>query len=191
MSTPTRRRKAGILATAALLGAIGAGVACESVPSATFATPVASGGEVGPPPPSSSAEPPGGPCVTSIDCGGDLVCGYDPTAGCAALGQCVEQEPGPAGPPACGCDGLPVQYVALGWTNAPAASPLSCGAEAGVDAAGGPNDAGGPDDAGGDGGAAGDAGGDATGNEDAGDAGAGAEDGGDAAEEDDGDTGAG
>ncbi len=71
--------------------------------------------------------------MTSIDCAGGLVCGYDPTQGCDAPGSCVAQVSGPEGPPACGCDGLPVQYVTPTSTSAPVASPLSCGADAGAE----------------------------------------------------------
>jgi len=103
-------------------------------------------GCVGPPPPVDAgatippSTPPipvaqqsaGGPCVTSIDCAGGLVCGYDPDGGCASPGECVAQVSGPAGPPACGCDGTPVQYVAPGYTSVPVASPTACEEDSGV-----------------------------------------------------------
>jgi hypothetical protein len=76
----------------------------------------------------------GSSCVTSIDCGGGLVCGYEANAGCNAPGSCVQEPSGAPGPTACGCDGLPVQYVAPTYTSVPVASPLPCGDEAGVDA---------------------------------------------------------
>ena len=40
---------------------------------------------------------------------------------------------GAAGPPACGCDGNPVQYVAPGYTSVPVASPTACDEDASVD----------------------------------------------------------
>jgi hypothetical protein len=70
-------------------------------------------------------------CVTSVDCSGGEVCGFDPNGGCNAPGACVPQTAGPAGPPACGCDGTPVQYVASGYTSAPVASPYPCGSDGG------------------------------------------------------------
>jgi hypothetical protein len=79
----------------------------------------------------------GSACVTSLDCGGALVCGYDPKDGCDAQGECVAQVSGPAGPPACGCDGSPAQYVAPGFTSVPVASAEPCdfdAGEAGTDA---------------------------------------------------------
>ncbi len=82
------------------------------------------------PPPNQSE---GGPCVTSIDCAGGLVCGYDSKAGCDAQGECVVEVSGAAGPPACGCDGNPVQYVAPGYTSVPVASPTACDEDASVD----------------------------------------------------------
>jgi hypothetical protein len=95
-------------------------------------------------PPPVPAEPAGGGCVTSVDCAGGLVCGYEPVNGCDAPGECVAQVSGPAGAPACGCDGNPVQYVAPGYTSVPVASPTSCGADSGaVDA--GMSDAGADD----------------------------------------------
>ena len=78
------------------------------------------------------SQPEGGICVTSIDCAGGLVCGYDPTQGCDAPGSCVAQVSGPEGPPACGCDGLPVQYVTPTSTSEPVASPLPCDSDAGA-----------------------------------------------------------
>jgi hypothetical protein len=93
------------------------------------------GASTGPPP--VPAEPDGGPCVTSVDCAGGLVCGYDPAGGCDAQGECVAQVAGPSGVPACGCDGSPVQYVAPGFTSVPVASPTSCGADSGAVDAGG------------------------------------------------------
>jgi hypothetical protein len=84
-------------------------------------------------PPPFPSQPAGGSCVTSIDCAGGLVCGYDPTQGCEAPGSCVAQVSGPEGPPACGCDGLPVQYVTPTSTSEPVASPLPCDADAGTE----------------------------------------------------------
>lgn len=87
------------------------------------------------PPGSSSSGVPsqalGEACVTSIDCGGGLECGYDPTQGCSAGGTCVAQISGGEAPAACGCDGLPVQYVAPGFTSDPVASPYPCGEDGG------------------------------------------------------------
>jgi hypothetical protein len=89
----------------------------------------------GPPEPD-PGEPSGGPCVTSVDCAGGLVCGYEPTEGCDARGQCVAQVAGPSGVPACGCDGSEVQYVAPGFTIVPVASPSPCAGDSGATDAG-------------------------------------------------------
>jgi hypothetical protein len=88
----------------------------------------------------------GGSRVTSVDCSGGEVCGFDPKGGCNAPGACVPQAAGPAGLPACGCDGTPVQYVAPGYASAPVDSPYPCGSDgaegdSAADAHGGEGDA--------------------------------------------------
>jgi hypothetical protein len=82
--------------------------------------------------PGTGAASEGAGCVTSVDCAGGLECGYDPAGGCTAGGTCVAQVSGPEAPAACGCDGLPVQYVAPQFTSQPVASALPCGWDAGA-----------------------------------------------------------
>jgi hypothetical protein len=90
------------------------------------------------------------------------VCGFLVAEGCSVVGVCVEPVDASAAlPPACGCSGLPVPYVAVGFTAAPASSPGACvdggSAEAGDDAGDGGAGDGEGEDAGSDASDAGDA----------------------------------
>jgi hypothetical protein len=69
------------------------------------------------------------------------VCGFLVGEGCSVQGVCVTPVDASAAlPPACGCDGLPDPYVAVGFTASPAASPVACddsgATDAGEDGAG-------------------------------------------------------
>jgi len=80
---------------------------------------------------SNSTSSGGGACTASADCSGGQVCGFDTGQGCTATGVCVT--PTSANPfPACGCDGQPVSYVALGYTSAPVKSDSACTEDAGA-----------------------------------------------------------
>jgi hypothetical protein len=72
----------------------------------------------------------GAACVTGV-------CGFLVGEGCSVLGVCVTPVDASAAlPPACGCDGLPDPYVAVGFTASPASSPVACVDGGGVDDAG-------------------------------------------------------
>jgi hypothetical protein len=80
-----------------------------------------------------------GPCASADDCAPGYACGYEAVENTcsSSTGACIQLTSAPASP-ACGCNGLPVDYVAPGYVESPASSPEPCDAGASAEDSGAP-----------------------------------------------------